>query len=102
METKERIEKVCETLKTTLVAKNQNYGNSAFRNPLLAPNVSPQEALLTRLSDKIGRMERLLRGEPDRVQESLDDTILDIAGYCVLLLIERAQENNSNSVQTKN
>lgn len=47
METQERIEKVCETLKTTLIAKNKNYGNSAFKNPLLAPNVSPREAILT-------------------------------------------------------
>lgn len=83
---------LCDKLKTTLLNKNRNYGNSAFRTPLLASNVSPQEALLVRLSDKIARLETLLRGEPDRVQEPLEDTIFDIAGYCILLLIERAQK----------
>ncbi|MDO4583944.1 MAG: nucleotide modification associated domain-containing protein [Planctomycetia bacterium] len=80
---------LCDKLKTTVLNKNRNYGNSAFRTPLLASNVSPQEALLVRLSDKIARLETLLRGEPDRVQEPLEDTIFDIAGYCILLLAEK-------------
>ncbi|MDO4584693.1 MAG: nucleotide modification associated domain-containing protein [Planctomycetia bacterium] len=83
---------LCDKLKTTVLNKNRNYGNSAFRTPLLASNVSPQEALLVRLSDKIARLETLLRGEPDRVQEPLEDTIFDIAGYCILLLAERSQK----------
>lgn len=97
METKEKIKRICALLEEVLIAKNQNYGDSAFRTPLLAPNVSPQEALLTRFSDKIWRMERLLRGEPDRVKESLDDTILDVAGYCILLLIERSLHGDAET-----
>lgn len=80
------LETVCDSLKSTLLAKNANYGSSAFQRPLLAPSLDPGTAIMVRLSDKIARLETLLSGEPDRVGESVRDTILDIAGYCVLYL----------------
>ena len=87
----EVLENLCDKLKMTLKSKNANYGQSAFRSPILASNVSPQEALLVRMSDKIARLETLLRGEPDKVKEPLEDTLLDLAGYAILVLAARAK-----------
>lgn len=83
----EMIKAVCDEIKDTLVAKHQNYGNSAFTPPALAPSVSVYDALMTRLSDKFSRLATLNNGEPDRVGESVQDTIKDIAGYCILALV---------------
>lgn len=83
-------EKDFETfVKTTLdnvaaiiVAKNKDYGNAAERHPVLCPNVSPYTALKVRLSDKIAR----LANDSEKTFETEVDTIIDIVGYCVLLL----------------
>lgn len=100
MKNLELIESVCDTLKTTLKAKNSNYGNSAFGNPIFTPDVSPREALLVRLSDKVARLQTLLRGEPDKVGESVKDTLLDMAGYCVLIMAEEMiRENGSKPLE---
>lgn len=81
----ERIETICENLKETLIKKNKAYGNSAFETPLLCPLMSPGSAILVRLSDKIKRFNSLQNGANDN-GESIKDTILDMAGYCVLYL----------------
>lgn len=84
-ETIERIREVCERLRTTLEAKNAAYGDSASRVPILAPKLDSRTALFVRMSDKISRLRSLIDGA-DENDESLDDTMLDLAGYCVLYL----------------
>lgn len=88
----DRIRSVCKALESTLLAKNANYGSAVFQRPSLAPNLDPGTAIRVRLSDKFARLQSLLSGEPDRVGESVCDTILDIAGYCVLYLAEKEKE----------
>ena len=88
----ETIETVCENLKQTLVKKNKAYGQSAFKSPLLAPNMRSGSAILVRMSDKIERLSALQQGENDN-GETFDDTILDLAGYCILYLANRASNN---------
>ena len=67
--------------------KNKNYGDSVFEPSSLAPNITPSEAVMVRMSDKIKRIETLLKGEKDRVGESLRDTFTDLAVYTIILLI---------------
>lgn len=85
----ERIETICENLKETLIKKNKAYGQSAFKSPLLMPNIRAGSAILIRMSDKIERLTALQNGEDDN-GETFDDTILDLAGYCILYLAYRA------------
>ena len=40
------------------------------------------------MSDKVSRLRTLLTKETDKVGESLRDTLMDLAGYSVLLAIE--------------
>lgn len=84
----ERIETICENLKETLIKKNKAYGNSAFQAPLLCPYMSPASAILVRMSDKINRFNHLTHTTEsiETNGESIKDTVLDLAGYCVLYL----------------
>lgn len=91
--TQEKISEVVKRLRGMLISKNQNYGNSAFCSPILLPHLKPEAALLVRMSDKIARLASLASGEKDRVGESIEDTFLDLAGYCVLAIIAMKEDS---------
>lgn len=54
-------------------------------------------SMLTRMYDKIGRLENLTvhRGgdSPAVRDESIDDTLLDLANYAIITILERAKVN---------
>lgn len=80
------IEDVVNELATTLITKNNAYGDAVAKPPVLCPTVSPTTAIAVRLSDKLARFAELFgSGKPDN-GESLRDTALDAAGYFVLLV----------------
>lgn len=85
------IQQKCDELKTVLVRKNMDYGASAFNPPALAPGVAPTTAILVRMSDKIARLNNLQTAEKPNY-EAIEDTILDLAGYAILLLVAKQQE----------
>ncbi len=82
-----------------LLRKNSDYGSSAWVAPVLAPSMSPFEAIQCRMSDKIARLSGLLAGRQSEVDESAADTMLDLAGYSVLWLgyLKRQQSAGINS-----
>lgn len=88
MNDSERIEELCDRLCETLKAKNSNYGNAAHKPPFFLPWLSAESGLWVRLGDKIERLKTLVSKEPDKVGESLKDTLLDTAGYALRLIIE--------------
>ncbi len=90
-----------DILKDLLTRKQQNYGESVFQPPFLAPNLSVYDGIMTRLSDKFSRLRTLNSGVPDVVNESVEDTIRDIAGYCILTLIELKRERQEREQLTK-
>lgn len=74
-------------LTAMLLRKNSDYGSSAYQVPILAPHLDARSAILVRMSDKIHRIANLSKpGSTPEVTESLNDTIRDLAGYCILLL----------------
>jgi len=68
----------------TLLRKNTDYGSSAWTQPLLAPDLTPEQGMRTRMSDKVSRLNGLLGGKHAQVEESVTDTFLDLAGYSIL------------------
>lgn len=73
----------CGELCTVLIKKNKKYGNSALE-PLRVFSKAPvDEQLKVRADDKLAR---ILRGDADLEDE---DVIKDLAGYLVLMLVER-------------
>ena len=95
--TAERIREVCGELLETLFAKNSNYGDTAGQPPYFVPWLEPDIAIGVRMSDKVSRLRTLLTKETDKVGESLRDTLMDLAGYSILLAIELdRKEEESN------
>lgn len=79
----------------TLIRKNIDYGASFINPPVLNPRLSAESGVLCRMSDKICRIARLNSSDGSMIDESLDDTITDLAGYAILLLVARAVKNSS-------
>lgn len=72
-------------LSKTYLAKNADYGDSFHRSieefGLLAG--------LVRISDKFNRAKNLIMNKNQQVNdESLRDTLLDMANYCIMLSLE--------------
>ena len=76
--------RVCSELTKTYKNKNRDYGNSFVKVREEFPN-----AILIRLSDKLNRLKSLYSGGDRMVRdESIRDTLLDLANYCILEVIE--------------
>ena len=80
---------ICDNLNKTYEAKNADYGDSFAR----VRREEGQAAILVRLKDKLYRLETLLHGADRKVDESVDDTLLDLANYCIMELVERRGEH---------
>ena len=66
--------------------KNADYGNSFTNTRNKFDN-----AILIRLNDKLSRLETLIMTGNQRVMdESIDDTLKDLANYALMELVERA------------
>lgn len=82
----ERIAKmVCETIKK----KNHDYGNAFARRYADYGDVLGS----IHISEKADRIAQLTKVEA-KVDESLDDALLDCAGYCLLTLDQRGYGKN--------
>lgn len=81
---------------STLIRKNNDYGGSAWQRPELADHLSPGDAILVRLSDKLARLKKLLKSNRAEVAESINDTLLDAAGYFILL-VAKPEDSNEQS-----
>ena len=80
---------ICTTLNGIYERKNHDYGDSfaKLRNEL--PN-----AILVRIYDKYSRLKTLMQGAEQKVKdESIDDTLMDLANYCIMELVERKMIN---------
>lgn len=78
-------QEVCQELHNIYRRKNHDYGDSFATLRQEYPN-----AILIRLGDKYNRLKTLIFGEAPHVKdESIDDTLLDLANYCILELVER-------------
>lgn len=82
------IEAKCDEIKRMLVRKNEAYGNSATNPIRIFSRASNDEQLRVRIDDKLSR---LARGSTNLITE---DTVLDLIGYLVLLLVSRDAEKD--------
>lgn len=89
---KEEIKNILDCLYKTFCEKNEDYGNSfeEVRNEFKADF----PVVLVRIKDKYNRAKTLLLKEKNalqnnnildtRVDESIEDTLLDLANYCIM------------------
>lgn len=97
MERKADIHKgICDELNATYRAKNADYGDSFAR----VRREEGDAVILVRLKDKLYRLETLLHGADRKVDdESIDDTILDLANYCIMELVEKRYDAVQKTVK---
>ena len=81
--------KILEPVAELLKRKNTDYGNS-FDNT--RREFGPT-AFLLRLDDKFNRIKTLAKHEAQVSDESIEDTISDIIGYCTLELRYRRKKD---------
>ncbi len=72
---------ILKQLETLLIKKNKDYNNSFDRT------VDEYGYVAIELDKKKNRLHSLLKNKEKPNYESIEDTLLDIAGYCVLSLI---------------
>lgn len=77
--------RICQDLNVSYKDKNSDYGDSYARFREKYP-----DAVLMRLFDKYCRLEQLLSGKDRKVKdETIEDTLLDMANYCIMEVVER-------------
>lgn len=76
------VRRITGGLADMLIEKNKAYGSSALNPVRVFSKASTEEQLLVRLDDKLSRLQR---GH----EYGNEDTIKDLLGYLVLLLIAR-------------
>ena len=84
---------ICDGLHEIYQQKNTDYGDSftKVRNEY-------SNAILIRLMDKLERLKTLYRANEIKViDESINDTLIDLANYAILELIERQVESGEKS-----
>lgn len=93
-----RHEEIMKELHDTFVKKNADYGSS-FHDTYADLGII---SAVTRISDKFNRTKTLAKNldkEPNVKDEAITDTLLDMANYCILTVmeIELAQQNKEES-----
>ena len=81
MTTAEKIAAKCDGIREMLVEKNQKYGDSALHPVRVFSRGTSHEAIRVRIDDKLSRIHAGVIDD--------EDTILDLVGYLILLLIAR-------------
>lgn len=87
MDKVQKHKKICEKLNSIYEKKNHDYGNSFGETFDKLGIISA----VTRISDKYNRLVSLcmLPDEERKVKdETISDTLLDMANYCIMTLIE--------------
>lgn len=83
---------ILNNLEETYKAKNNDYGNSVADTYEKFGDLS----FLVRITDKYNRLMTLCNpNAPEQMvkDEKIDDTILDLANYCLLWLVEKEYKN---------
>ena len=89
-----RFEEIALSLSDLYSKKNPVYGNSFERSLKKYGKISG----LTRISDKFNRLEKIITNpDIETNDESLEDTLLDLASYCIMLKMALENANEANS-----
>ena len=89
----ERVKKHMEVvtgLNDLYARKNHDYSNSFAQQRLRR-----KESILVRLYDKYLRIEQLMNSEAKVKDENIEDTLLDLANYCIMEVVERYIEKEA-------
>ena len=90
-EQRKQIECMLESMRTTMLTKGHDYAGEDTLANFRAVNgigISTPKSVFVRLSDKYMRLSRFLSTDELQVtDERIEDTLLDLANYAVLLSV---------------
>lgn len=76
---------ICEDLNEIYAQKNHDYGDSFGKGYAEYGMVMA----VIRLEDKLNRLKSLIKAEALVKDESINDTLMDLANYAIMTVIER-------------
>lgn len=89
-----RFRDITEKMRATFLKKNHDYGNS-FHETWDEFGDKGIITALTQISHKYHRLMNIGLGTKPLVDESIDDTLLDMANYCILTIMELEKARNN-------
>ena len=93
MSTRNKIKAKCKDLQDLLLQKNAKYGNSALEPLNVFSEAGAVAGIKMRIDDKLKRIKNA------GLVDATEDTLQDLAGYLILLMI--AKDNASNDIQER-
>lgn len=87
----EAVQEVFKRASLLLQKKNSDYSgqDDPFKNFRLCETmglISVERGLLVRMFDKMGRISTLIKNNSHQVQESIEDTLIDLINYSAILI----------------
>ena len=93
MNTRSKIKSKCKKLEDLLLSKNAKYGNSALEPLNVFSEAGAVAGIKMRIDDKLKRIKNA------GLVDATEDTLQDLAGYLILLMI--AKDNESHDIQKR-
>jgi len=87
-ENQKKISDKCDEIKELLIQKNKAYGNSVFDPINIFYNGDSASSIKVRIDDKLRRIQNV------GVNDETEDSVKDLVGYLILLMISRDESNN--------
>jgi alanine racemase len=81
MSTADKIRSKCAELEALLVRKNNAYGDSALSPANIFYKGESTDSICIRIDDKLNRIRNV------GITDATEDTVMDLAGYLILLMI---------------
>jgi hypothetical protein len=94
MSSKENIIRVTTDIREMLLKKNKAYGDSALDPIGIFNKGTATDSLCARIDDKLARIKN--RG----LNDDTEDTLFDLCGYLILLIIAKEKEELSTETRT--
>ena len=89
MDSKERIKDTCGKVYKLLAEKNDAYGDSALIPLNIFNKGTATDSLCARIDDKLARIKN--KG----INDETEDTLMDLCGYLILLMISKDNEKKA-------
>ena len=93
MNTKQKIKSKCKALEELLLFKNEKYGDSALAPLNIFSEANAVAGIKMRIDDKLKRIKNA------GLVDETEDTLQDLAGYLILLMI--AKDNANHDIQER-
>ena len=86
-----QIKKYTNKIQEMLISKNKAYGSSALEPLNVFSKGRPSDSLCARIDDKLARIKNV------GISDKTEDTIFDLVGYLILLMIS-IDENEKRDI----